>query len=154
MKKGYYYGPQGFGYYRSPLDKVKAIIIITILIIALIVGIYWYIRKKANDDSKNELPSEYADQAFTAAEGKKIRSYAQQIVEDLNGVTVYHNKDLYEAVFKEEDKIVAGVAVDYKRLTGRSLRQDINDEISFAFTGPQSDLRKKILSRLSILGIF
>lgn len=154
MRRGYYYGPQGLGYYRSPVDKIKSIVIVTILIIAMILAIYWYIRKKANDDSKDELPSEYADETFTDVEGKKIRSYAQQIVEDLDGLAVYHNKDLYEAVLRESDRIVAGVAVDYKRLTGNSLRQDLNDETSFAFTAPQKELRKKFIARLALLNIF
>lgn len=140
-------------YRRSGLTA-SGVLTVTAIVLLLIFGLYWYIRKKANDDSKDELPGEYADETFTDAEGKLIRSYSQQILEDLKGINIYHNKDLYEAVLRENDRIVAGVAVDYKRLAGESLRKALNDEASFAFTLPQKKLREKFIARLALLNIF
>lgn len=144
-------------YYRYPRRggiTASGILTITGLALLVVVGIYIYIRRKANADSKNELPSSYADETFTATEGKIIRSFAVQLMEDIKGVNIYHNKDLYEAVLKQSDRIFAGIAVDYKRLAGESFRQAINDETSFNFTAPQKKIKERLLSRLSILELF
>lgn len=154
-----YYGPYGYhppygggyGRYTNP----KVVIYITLFIIVALLVLYFYVRKKANDDSKEELANTYAeDEQYTQADGVKIRAYATQIVEDLDGLNVYHNKDLYEAILRESDKIVAAVAVDYKRLAGESLRQALNNETSFGFTLPQSKLREKFIARLALINIF
>ena len=147
MRGGYY-----IPYYRK--NPASSILWGAIILIVIMVVVYLWIRKKANDDAKEQLPDEYADEAYSKDDGLKIRSYVTQLMEDLNGVTIYHNKDLYNALMLENDRLFIGVAVDYKRVNGRSLRQDINDETSFSFTKPQSDLRKRLISRFTQLNIF
>lgn len=143
-----YYNPY---YRRNPASSILwgAIILIIIMVI-----IYLWIRKKANDDSKAQLPDEYTDEQYSEQDGLKIRSYATQIMEDIDGINVYHNKDLYEALLRENDRIFTAVAIDYKRIAGESLRQAINDESSFSLTLPQSKLKDKLISRFTMLNIF
>lgn len=153
MRYGYH--PYGYGYGFKRYTDPRIVIYITIFIIVALLVLYFYVRKKANDDAKEELINSYAeDKLYTKEDGIKIRSYATQIVEDLDGINIYHNKDLYEAILRERDDIVRGVAVDYKRLSGESLRQALNNELSFAATLPQSKLREKFIARLALVNIF
>lgn len=147
MRGGYY-----IPYYRR--NPASSILWGAIILIVIMVVIYLWIRKKANDDAKEQLPDSYADEQFNKDEGLKIRSYTTQIVEDLDGLNIYHNKDLYESLLRENDRIFTGVAVDYKRVQGRSLRQDINDETSFSFTYQQGEIKKRLISRFTQLNIF
>lgn len=144
--------PRYYPYYRR--NPASSILWGAIILIIIMIVIYLWIRKKANDDSKAQLPDEYADEQYSEQDGLKIRSYATQVQEDLDGLNIYHNKDMYEALLRENDRIFTAVAIDYKRIAGRSMRQDINDEISFAFTLPQKKLKEKLLSRLTMLNIF
>ena len=145
--------PRYYPYYRR--NPASSILWGAIILIIIMIVIYLWIRKKANDDSKAQLPDEYADEQYSEQDGLKIRSYATQIQEDISPmIQVYHNKDLYEALLRENDRIFTGVAIDYKRISGKSLRQDINDEISFSYTLPQSKLKEKLLSRFTMLNIF
>jgi len=147
-----YYPPP---YYpaRQPMD-FKTVIIITVFIIVLLVGVYIYIKQEAKKALKDQLPSQYASDQYTKDEGIKIRSYATQIQDDLKGINIYHNKDLYNALLAEPDKIFTGVCIDYKLLTGTSIRKDINDEPSFSFTAPQKQIKERLLARFNQLNIF
>lgn len=144
--------PRYYPYYRR--NPASSILWGAIILIVIMIVIYLWIRKKANDDSKAQLPDEYADEQYTQEDGLKIRNYSTQVQEDLDGLNIYHNKDLYESLLLENDRIFTAVAIDYKRLSGKSMRQDINDETSFAFTLPQSKLKEKLLSRFIMLKIF
>lgn len=147
-----YYNPYGFR--SSPLDQIKAVAVITVLAIIVVLVIYFSIRSKANRDARGQLPNEYADESFNKEEGIKIRSYATQIVDEIKGARFRRNRDIYNALMKEPDRIFTGVCVDYKRLTGVSLREDLNNEISFTFTLKDSNLRKSIIARMNMLNIF
>jgi len=147
-----YYQPYGFR--PSPLDQIKAVAVVTVLIIIVILVIYFSIRAKANKDSKGQLPNEYADEAYNKEEGIKIRSYATQIQDEIKGVRFTRNRDIYYALLKENDRIFTGVCIDYKRLAGTSLREDLNDEVSFSFTLKDSTLRKSLIARMNMLNIF
>jgi hypothetical protein len=145
-----YYNP----YYPQSRSSASSILWGAIVLIIIMIVIYLWIRQKANNDAKSQLPDEYADETFNEDEGAKIRSYTTQIIEDLDGLNIYHNKDMYEALMRETDRIFTGVAVDYKRVSGESFRQALNDEKSFSFTLPQSKLRDRLISRFTQLNIF
>lgn len=139
------YYPQGF--------SVKNILIITAIVLILIIGIYVYAMKKTKEKFKEELPSEYADERYSTEESKTIRYYSSAIIADLDGVTFTHDLSLYKNLLKETDRIFEGVCVDYRRLTGRTLRKDLNDEISFTNWGSYIEVRRQMIARINLLQI-
>lgn len=146
----YYQPPM---YYPNQGMSVRSILIVTILILGLIVGIFVYARVKAKKELKEELPSEYADEMYNAEESKKIRYYSSAIVSDIDGVSFTHDVSLYEELLKQTDRIFEGVCVDYRRLSGESLRKSLTDEISFTNWGSYIEIRKKMIDRINLLQI-
>lgn len=139
------YYPQSF--------SVKNILIITAIVLVLIIGIYVYAMKKTKEKFKEELPSEYADERYSTEESKTIRYYSSAIIADLDGVTFTHDLSLYKNLLKETDRIFEGVCVDYRRLTGRTLRKDLNEEISFTNWGSYIEVRRQMIARINLLQI-
>jgi hypothetical protein len=146
------YYPPPTGYYPSGLS-VKNILIVTAVILALIVVMYLYASKQAKKKLKEQLPSEYADERYTTEESKKIRYYSSAIIADLDGFTFTHDLNLYRELLKESDRIFEGVCVDYRRLTGRTLRKDLNDEISFSNWSSYIKVRREMIARINMLQI-
>lgn len=146
----HYYPPPA--YYPQSFS-VKNILIITAIVLVLIVGIYVYAMKKTKEKFKEELPSEYADERYSTEESKTIRYYSSAIIADLDGVTFTHDLSLYKNLLKETDRIFEGVCVDYRRLTGRTLRKDLNDEVSFTNWGSYIEVRRQMIARINLLQI-
>ncbi|MEA4975441.1 MAG: hypothetical protein VB046_06865 [Paludibacter sp.] len=109
--------------------------------------------KKTKEKFKEELPSEYADERYSTEESKTIRYYSSAIIADLDGVTFTHDLSLYKNLLKETDRIFEGVCVDYRRLTGRTLRKDLNDEVSFTNWGSYIEVRRQMIARINLLQI-
>ncbi len=149
------YYPPYYPPYRQP-TSIRTILIITVVVLAIIVGLYFYLKTSAEKALKEELPSQYADEKYTAEESKKIRYYASAIQNDLGGFNwLGHDYDLYIAFAKESDRIFEGTAVDYKRLTGNSLRADFSgDQLSFqGWDHITSNLYQTVLQRLNTLAV-
>jgi len=149
----------GYGGYPPPMGYnqglgVRGVLIVTAIIIALIVGIFIYARINANKALKEELPSQYADERYTTEESKEIRYLATAIQTDLTGINFYHDKEIYSDLINATDRIFEGVAVDYKRISGKTLRDDmIGDKVSFKTILSQAKQYDAVMARLNTLQI-
>jgi len=140
-------------YYPNQGMSIKSILILTAVILGLIIGIYIYAQNKAKKELKEELPSEYADEMYNSEESKTIRYYSSAIVADIDGFSFTHDVSLYENLLKETDRIFEGVCVDYRRLSGVTIRKNLNDEISFTNWGSYIEIRRKMINRINQLQI-
>ncbi|HLP06061.1 MAG TPA: hypothetical protein VK152_11600 [Paludibacter sp.] len=133
--------------YRQPIG-IKAILITTAIILVLLIGIYFYIKKKAEDSLKDELPSQYADEAYTADESRTIRYLASSLNDDLSQfIDTGHPLEAWRQLRDSTDRIFIAVAADYKRLTGNSLRSDFMDS---AYGGWYFNIEGKTLAGESV----
>jgi len=153
----YGYPPPYYPYRQQ--TSIKTVLIITGVVLTLIIGIYLYLKKKAEDSVKEELPSQYADANYTADESRQIRYLATAMQGDLSGINWNgHDGSIYVTLRDATDRIFIATSVDYKRLTGSSLRQDlISDESSFkelfVWGGDLYDVYKAIIARMNTLNV-
>jgi hypothetical protein len=152
--RGYY----GYGGYPPMYPQqglgVRGVLIVTAIIIALIVGIFIYAKVQAAKSLKEELPSSYADEQYSTEESKHIRYLSTAIQTDLSGWNFYHDQVLYADLISSSDRLFEGVAVDYKRITGNTLRADIEgDKMSFKTIEKQGLQYDAIMQRLNSLQI-
>lgn len=153
------YGYAPYGYNRGL--GVRGVLIITAVIIVLIIGIFVYARISAKKALAEELPSQYADEKYTTEESKKIRYLSTAIREDLSRmIQGGHALDIYKQLRNATDRVFEGVAVDYKRVAGETLRQSLADsQSSFSinltegFFGESMDVYNGIITRLNMLQI-
>ena len=114
----HYYGHPP--YYSQSGTGIKTVLIITSVVIALILGIYFYAKSQATADITKQLPNQYTnDGTYSDAEGKQIRVMSQSLKDDLQGLhPLGHNYDLYLQLLKLSDKMFVGTMIDYQRIAG------------------------------------
>jgi len=153
------YGYAPYGYNRGL--GVRGVLIITAIIIALIIGIFVYARISANKALAEELPSQYADEKYTTEESKKIRYLSTAIYQDLSQfIQPGHPLDIYRELLNASDRVFEGVAVDYKRVAGETLRHSLTDDkgsfqlnLTEGFFGDSMDVYDAVFTRLNTLQI-
>ena len=154
------------GYYRPYYEPyggggltIKGVLIVTAIVILLIVGIFIYANVKAKKALAEELPSQYADEQYTSDESRTIRYLASSIKDDLSRfIQGGHKLDIYKELLRANDRIFTGVAVDYKRVAGESLRESLSDShSSFSLNltegtfGESMEVYNQLLNRLNML---
>jgi len=150
-----YYQPYGYSPYQQGAS-FKTVMIIIIVVIVLIIGIFVYARIKAKNDLKAELPDEYAQDRYTVEESKTIRMLSTAMNTDMKGINIFgHDYDPYTQFANLSDKLFEAVTVDYKRVAGNTLREDLeSDSSSFKIYQPWgSNLFDRIITRMNSLSI-
>ncbi len=145
-----YYNP----YYPQARSSASSILWGAIVLIIIMIVIYLWIKKKADEDFKNDMPNEYEDEKYSTEEGKMIRSIASALADDLEGLNMSHDEALYVRFRGLSDKLFEAVCNDYRRIAGESIRTALtSDWFSFAGIGENVKSYKAILQRIDSLNI-
>ena len=147
-----YYPPYG------QQTSIKTVLIITAVVLAMIIGIYIYATNKAKGDIVKIEPAQYTEPGtFTDVESKQIRVLSSSLKDDLDGYNFDgHNYDLYDQLLNLNDKMFAGVCIDFQRVNGGvSFRTAFTgDSVSFkAWDHIFNGRYDKVIAKLNALNI-
>ena len=148
--------------YAQGSMTVRTILWVALIVIVLIIGIFVYANIRAKKAIAVQTPDQYADEIYTPTEGADIRILSSSIYEDLKGMNIGHDFQVYIQWVNSSDRVFVGVANDFKRLSGgKSIRMAIiGDKNSFLFPignvfddVNERDLYDRIIKRMNALKV-
>jgi hypothetical protein len=141
-------------------SKYAIYVIIAVVVIGVLVFIYFVGRRSGKVKIEQvDLPSDQpGGSVLTSQDNAKVRTIAQQLHDDMDGLNFSHQLKPYEDLLTLNDTLFVAVYNDFNNLFGAenkgTLRQWISDETSDWWWGTSfSSLVKSIIARMDRLNL-
>lgn len=141
-------------------SKYTIYIVLAVVLIGIFVFIYFMGRRSAKMKIEQvPLPSDQpGGKVLTSVDNAKVRTIAQQLHDDMDGLNLTHKSDPYEALLASNDSVFVAVYNDFNNLFASenegTLRDWLKDEVSASWWIPAySVLINSIIDRMDRLNL-
>lgn len=145
------------------LNKYKFVIAVGITIIVVVLVIYfWGKRSGKTESTTTDLPkdTDWGKNNLTAEESTKIQSLAVRLHNEMKGLSLIANNDLWDELMYSSDRVFVGVYNYFNQkyeLEGKgTLRDWLEDEVSvdlYVYKSTFSAYKDAVLRRMDSLNI-
>lgn len=128
--------------------------IIGFILFLMVLGLVWYYASKYGKNSvAPPIPGDNPNDPLTTEERTQIASLAERLQSDINGIVnpLFRDWAVYNELATSSNRVFVGTYNQYKVLTNRSLKADMQGESYWLdqMPGAQSDIIQLIMDRFA-----